>query len=88
MLNVLKTRNSYKARPILNLPTSNELKNLRCQKEEFWTTQTFPVVGSTYYLHNERYKDNINVQRDRMIIKPYAVDWTVISSLSFKFLGL
>ena len=88
MLNVLKTRNSYKARPILNLPTSNELKNLPCQKEEFWTTQTFPVVGSTYYLHNERYKDNINVQRDRMIIKPYAVDWTVISSLSFKFLGL
>ena len=88
MLNVLKIRNSYKARTILNLPTSNGLKNLSCQKEEFWTTETFPAVGSTYCLHNERYKDNINVLRDRMIIKPYAVDWTVISSLSFKFLAL
>ena len=48
MLNVLKIRNSYKARTILNLPTSNGLKNLPCQKEEFWTTETFPAVGSTY----------------------------------------
>ena len=72
MLNVLKTRNSYNARTILNLP--NELKNLRCQKEEFWTTETFPAVGSTYCLQNERYRDNINMLRDSMIIKPYAVD--------------
>ena len=74
MLNVLKTRNSYKARTILNLPTSNELKNLPCQKEEFWTTETFPVVVSTYCLQNERYRDNINLLRDRMSTKPYAVD--------------
>ena len=74
MLNVLKTRNSYKVRTILNLPTSNELKNLRCQKEEFWTTQTFPAVGSTYCLQNERYRENINMLRDSMIVKPYAVD--------------
>ena len=54
MLNVLKTRNSYKVRTILNLSTSKELKNLPCQKEEFWTTETFSVVGSTYCLQNER----------------------------------
>ena len=73
MLNVLKTRN-YKARTILNLSTSNELKNLPRQKEEFWTTQTFPVVGSAYCLQNERYRDNINMLRDSMSTKPYAVE--------------
>ena len=72
---MLKTRNSYKVRTILNLPTSKELKNFPCQKEEFWTTETFSVVGSTYCLQNERRRDNINMLRDRMnTAKPYNVD--------------
>ena len=87
MLNVLKIRNSYKARTILNLPTSNGLKNLPCQKEEFQTTETFPAVGSTYCLQNERYRDNINMLHDRMSTKPYAVDQTVISSTKFQISG-
>ena len=74
MLNVLKTRNSSKVRTIRNLPTFNELNKLACQTEEFWTTQTFPAVGSTYCLQNERYRENINMLRDSMITKPYAVD--------------
>ena len=45
---VKKNRNSHKVRTILNLPASNELTKFACQTEEFWTTQTFPAVGSTY----------------------------------------